>query len=241
MAAADGLPADEPGAEREKPVSPNATWANGAVALGFLSVPAQGLVVLGGWLTLVPVVLVAAAIILGIIAFALARLRPKSFKGYTRAAAGIALGVASSHLRPDPVSFNYLRIGPVCAANLRGIGMALSEYCDHYSTYPPSLQQLVETGLSTDGELKCPFAWFRERGETDYVYVTGLSPADPADWIIAYDHPANHPRRAFNVLYVSGEVKHLYMDDFVGEFKRFRDAYIAARGELPKTIGPSWP
>jgi hypothetical protein len=155
----------------------------------------------------------------------------------------IALG-AYAVLSWNPVweSINYLRMSALCASNLRGIGQGLTIYVDRHSGYPPDLNALVDTGMQTRDQLTCPLDW-RHVGEDEpsYVYVTGLRPDDPANWIVAYDDPGNHPGPTVNVLFLGGQVRNMKMDDFIEEMRRFREAYAKARGEPPQTVGPNWP
>ena len=138
-------------------------------------------------------------------------------------------------------AFLYYQILPVCGGNMRLIGNALTLYHQDHSTFPPSLHALVEGGYVNLHSLHCPLALPEREGEPDYVYVLGLTVDDPGDWIVAYDHPANHERRDGHVLYVSGEVKNLRLREFVAEIKRFRQEYEQARGEPPTVVGPRWP
>jgi len=191
-----------------------------------------------GILRLAPVVVGGLAVIVGVWSAVLAIWRPKTYDGKWRALIGAGLGLFSTiAFWPLVSSFLFGQILPVCRGNLRAIGHALRDYYDDNGTYPPDLMPLFEQGFVTEMQLHCPFSSsVAGPGNTDYLYVSGLSREDPWNWILAYDRPTNHEDGDCCVLYVGGEVKHFPGAEFARELERFREAYERARGQPPTIV-----
>ncbi len=187
---------------------------------------------------LAPVVVGGLAVIVGVWSAVLAIWRPKTYDGKWRALIGAGLGLFSTiAFWPLVSSYMFRDVLSACTSNLSGIGQALRVYYQDNGAFPPNLTPLIEQGLATERSLQCPFASSAAASSRiDYVYVSGLRPGGPPDWILAYDRPTNHEDGDCCVLYVGGEVKHFSAAEFARELERFREAYERARGQPPTIV-----
>jgi hypothetical protein len=121
----------------------------------------------------------------------------------------------------------------VCRSNLGWIGGALALYHEANQQYPPTLQPLVSERYVIDLALRCPLS---ESQAASYAYVPSLSPADPNDWIIAFDARGNHEDGSRHALYIGGAVQLLDAAGFENELRRFRTKFKATRGQDPRVV-----
>lgn len=93
--------------------------------------------------------------------------------------------------------------GAKCASNLKQIGFGCHLWSsDHDERFPKSIEGLFPEYISDRNVFACPTS----PAAMSYVFVSGLTAADPADWIVAYDRPGNHGDEGVNVLYIGGNV-----------------------------------
>jgi prepilin-type processing-associated H-X9-DG protein len=72
----------------------------------------------------------------------------------------------------------------------------------------------------------------------DYYYATGLTEADPADWVLAYGDPADHGGEGANIVYLDAHVEFVKEPQFSKVIQEFQEAYQQARGQPPTIIPP---
>jgi hypothetical protein len=184
------------------------------------------------------------AVVLGIVALVRANHRPAEYGGRRAAITGICCGGASflivlpltiTVLLPSLSRARELAKRAVCAANLRGIGQGCLIYAnDNYGWFPPDLQELIDAGHITPGELQCPSEANPSTLVSDFIYVPGLQRTVPSDWILAYEDPVNHHGEGGHVLYVGFSVEFLEEPAFSAELERVRwEIEESEHGEHP--------
>ncbi len=106
-----------------------------------------------------------------------------------------------------------------CKSQLKMIGLGLHMFAsDHEDKFPESLEQLVTLKyLSGEQVLECPSRKGGAPGESDYVYLKGLSLESGPEEPVAFDKKGNHPDGR-NVLFVDGHVQWLEEAEFQKRF-----------------------
>lgn len=152
-------------------------------------------------------------------------------------------------IRPQPLA---ARQQAACRQNLGLIGLSAVEYHTNFNAFPPDLDALFAFAALPPKVGQCPVhravddripvgdaapAAQPTNAGCDYAYVAGLSLDSPADWILAFDRPGNHPDGGGNVVYVRGRVRYFPGESFHAELIRFEQAYRDATGETPTIIG----
>jgi len=101
-----------------------------------------------------------------------------------------------------------------CAANLSGIGKAISVYRnDHQGAYPQDLSTLVKEVDLPPEVLICPSAESEEKTKS-YIYRgVDLKGQERPEWIVLHDKAGNH-HNVRNVLFADGHVNKLKMAEF---------------------------
>lgn len=70
-----------------------------------------------------------------------------------------------------------MALDAVSAANLRGIGEGLRQYCTQFGTAPASFEDLLTSGICTPGQFICPWSDDQERPDgtlvSSYVFYGG--------------------------------------------------------------------
>jgi prepilin-type processing-associated H-X9-DG protein len=121
----------------------------------------------------------------------------------------------------------------LCVCRLRQIGLAIKLYAqDHGEAFPPDLGVLYPEYVDNPKVFSCPSnpgEWQRieDTGEarpewTSYVYVAGLTDADPAECVLAYCRPGNHGEDGLNVLFLDTHVEWCTFEEFEQHLARTR-------------------
>ena len=126
--------------------------------------------------------------------------------------------------------------GGQCPTNLRMLGQGLLLYAnDHKGKYPQTLGEVAEEDMAWNAFI-CPAtnkqpppadvqkdpkkltAWANQN--LDYIYLGAtMNPNMPAERILVYENPANHPGAGVNVLFNDGHVELLKEADFERQLK----------------------
>jgi competence protein ComGC len=238
-----GLPFDPSGFDANRPVGyavaaepPRTGLATAALICGILGVLCALVGIVG--------------LVLGIVATVRASQEPQRYGGKGMAIAGICTGAAGmfltlplmvSILLPSLARAREVAKRAVCAANMRGIGQAVMIYAnDNRGAFPADFQALISDGTCTPKQFICPSSGHVVPA-CDYFYVAGLTDKDPANWIVAFEDPADHHGEGANVLRLDGTVAFLKEAPnklFTQEVDRFKAAYEKARGRPPRIITP---
>ena len=238
-----GLPFDPSGFDANRPVGyavaaepPRTGLATAALICGILGVLCAPVGIVG--------------LVLGIVATVRASQEPQRYGGKGMAIAGICTGAASmvitlpltiGMLVPSLARAREVAKRAVCAQNLDVIGAGAQIYATTYGgAFPPDLQVLVAEGDCTSNAFLCPSAGHAVPA-CDYFYVTGLTPNDPGNWILAFEDPANHGGEGGSILRLDGTVaffKERPNKLLTQEIDRFKAAYQKARGRPPRIITP---
>jgi prepilin-type processing-associated H-X9-DG protein len=185
-------------------------------------------------------------LILGIIAVVRASNRPQVYGGRGMAIAGIVTGGLSILVAPMMVSIllpslsraRELAKRTVSAANLKELAQAAKVYATDYGDVLPSdLETLVNIGGIPGKQLQNP-SNDNAHNACDYYYVTGLTEADPADWVLAYGDPADHAGEGANIVFLDAHVEFVKEPQFSKVIQEFQEAYRQARGQPPTIIPP---
>lgn len=122
-----------------------------------------------------------------------------------------------------------------CLMNLKQIGLALHMYSQDFDrVFPDDLRKLYTLYITDATIFKCP------SGKHGYKYIIGISSADPAATVLAFDAPNNHGDKAGrNVLYLDGFVSWSSEQKFQQNLRRTLDS-MRKRGKTVKVIdGPN--
>lgn len=226
---------------------PGTGMATGSLVLGLLSIPTT-CVCIGPVLGLI-------SVILGIVAVIRAGGAPHLYGGQGRAIAGIVTGLISILLLVLVVPVlqipsQGLRVGAT-VVDLQNVGNAVQSYHAVHDEYPPDLDALVADNLIAAN----PVPTAGDDPTAGMSYVTGLSPDDPDDWILAYKETEIFNVRLVAVLYnaagavpidgqgattageYAGTVEVYEKAEFAAEWARFKEAYEQARGTPPVVEG----
>lgn len=186
-----------------------------------------------------------AGVVLGIVALVRTKRDSRRYGGAKRALAGIVSGLLSLLLALAAVEL--VRPGPgssagsgriLSTAHLRGIGQGCHIYAnDWYGQMPPDLHVLVDELCVTYKQLLDPMSGNRAP-TCDYFYVTGLTRADPADWIVAYGNPGYHGDEGAAILLMDGHAEFVEEPEFGRLIDAFKDEYEKVRGAPPVIIPP---
>lgn len=162
-----------------------------------------------------------------------------------RIAAGIVLGVLAAALAALllPTVAARLRASATrtqCSDSLRGIGLALAAYAaDNGGSHPPDLSSLYPKHVGNATLYSCPAAPSKwkdlvegrrlDRATVSYIYVSGLREGDPPDCVLAFDRPGNHGGAGLNVMFSGARVRWMPESEL--------DKAIAATRELAAKQG----
>jgi len=125
---------------------------------------------------------------------------------------------------------------PISLSHLRGIGMAMREYCKEHGDYPPTLHALIDAELAVPAQFLAPSDVLSDDDIAElqcssYVYLGGRGEWRPdPDLILAYERvPLSvvggspfRPAWAQAVLFGDGEVRPLTPDDMAQAILRDR-------------------
>ena len=90
-----------------------------------------------------------------------------------------------------------------CASNLKQMGYGCHLWsADNNELFPPSLDALFPKYILDKGIFECASS----PGSAGYSYVSGLSAAHDAGWMLAFDNEGNHGGDGRNALYIGGHV-----------------------------------
>src|SRR5207248_916748 len=127
--------------------------------------------------------------------------------------------------------------GGKCPANMRMLGQGLLLYAnDHKGKYPQTLGEVAEEDMPWNAFI-CPnthkqppaedvqkdpkklTAWANQN--LDYIYLGATMNGNmPAERILVYENPANHPGGGVNVLFNDGHVELLNQADFTKQLQQ---------------------
>jgi prepilin-type processing-associated H-X9-DG protein len=142
-------------------------------------------------------------------------------------------GIALSMILPALAAGRHheVAVANQCATNARMLGQGLLLYAnDHKGKYPQTLGEVAEEDVpwraficpetqkqpppdDVQKDAKKLTAWANENA--DYVYLGAtLNPNMPAEIILVYEKPANHPQTGVNVLFNDGHVELMNQAEF---------------------------
>lgn len=128
-----------------------------------------------------------------------------------------------------------VRLRAIAQADLTVLGRLLFTYYERHGEFPVVLRALVDEGIANEHHLWPRMQFELSDGDAaGYAYVSGLTRADPAGWLLAFDRAGVHDDGTRTVLYLSGAVSTLSEQEFAGAFKRFSREFTAVRGHAPK-------
>jgi hypothetical protein len=136
----------------------------------------------------------------------------------------------------------YLQLMPVCAANLRGIAMALELYEKEHGCRPTRLRELVDAELATPKQFSCPLAWMdgqswdSDTARPDFSYVPDVNSGDPAHWIVAFDNGNHHGDGTRTVVFRDGSTRVMRSAEFETNIKQFVAEFTAMRKREPRIV-----
>ncbi len=175
--------------------SPKMGMAIAALVCGILGFCILGLGLLG--------------LILGIVAVVRANNDPVRHGGKGMAIGGICTGSVSLLIVPMMVAIllpslaraRELAKRTTCAANMRGLGVALLTYAaENNGAFPDDPAKALTGAGIRPKNLECPSSG----GQSNYRYVPGWSANDRADKPVVYEPIENHGGEGGNVLFVDG-------------------------------------
>jgi hypothetical protein len=230
QAAVEVVPEGEAILQYATPLEPaRKGMAIAAMVLGIVAIP--------GTCFVVGPLLGTVAVVLGIVALVRAKRRPAEYGGKGMAIAGICTGTAAVILILPSIiwltgsSFSQpglLAKRGVCASQLQAIGASCQVYAANNAGWaPPDLDTLIAGGMLSPAYLQCPSDPNVNPAVIDYIYippVPGFAASAQADWIIAYEDPANHQGEGGNVLYADMHVEFLKTESLKKELDRIRRA-----------------
>ncbi len=152
-----------------------------------------------------------------------------------------------------------------CTANLKSFLYACHLYGgDNEKLFPPDVDALCRGDYITDGELfLCPstskatellmYDFRRPHSRdasgapgslhpehTDYVYVSGLTAADPPDYVIAFDDEWNHRGEGASFTTIGSGWRWTSDIEWIHERLAKQKRELAAQGREMKLIRPKW-
>lgn len=178
---------------------PKTGMAIAALAFGILGFCIPGLGLIG--------------LILGIVAVVQASNDPARHGGKGMAIGGICTGGVSlvfivplmiAILLPSLARARELAKRTTCAANMRGVGMALMTYAvENNDAFPDDPAKVLTGAGISPRSLQCPSSG----GLSNYRYIPGWSTNDRADTPIVYEPIENHGGEGGNVLFIDGHAE----------------------------------
>ncbi len=147
-----------------------------------------------------------------------------------------------------------------CWSNLRSIGLGLHLYSSDFAEeFPEAFGALYPEFISDGGVFLCPSvdkatklegdpgfsassytpAMFGDTN-SDYVYVSGLTAADPAWYVIAFEDESDHDGAGVNVLYIGSNVKWETDIRALHEQLATQEKALATQGRTMTIQRPAW-
>ncbi len=147
-----------------------------------------------------------------------------------------------------------------CASQLKCLGLGIHLYSsDFEEAFPESFGYLYAEFVSDGGVWLCPSARKATKLEedpgflyekytpamfgdthTDYVYVSGLTAADPASYVLAFDDEDNHAGVGVCVVYVPTSVEWVTDIEALHRQLAKQEKELAAQGRTMQLLRPAW-